>query len=143
MVQGKAELHVLTEFCPFAMGFVIITPQNRAIIIDGGTYTESGNVKAHVGDRKVAAWILTHTDGDHIGCLKDMIVSKDPMLDKVECFYSNFHTSEFFRSLGGEPHAKFVDLYDSYISENNSLHIFRFSRKGSQIEARRSRNCHP
>ena len=83
MAKGKAELHILTEFCPFAMGYVIITPEDRAIIIDGGTYTEAHNVKAHVGDREIAAWILTHTDGDHVGCLKDLIVSKDPILDKV------------------------------------------------------------
>jgi beta-lactamase superfamily II metal-dependent hydrolase len=127
MVQGKAELHVLTEFCPFAMGFVIITPQNRAIIIDGGTYTEVENVKAHVGDRTVAAWILTHTDGDHIGCLRHMILSKDPFLDQIECFYSNFHTAEFFRSVdsgkSGEGAAKWVELYDSYLAENNKQYI--------------------
>ena len=123
MIKGKAELHILTEFCPFAMGFVIITPEDRAIIIDGGTYTEAHNVKAHVGDREIAAWILTHTDGDHVGCLKDLIVSKDPILDRVECFYSNFHTAEFFRSLGGEPHAKFVDLYDGYIAESGKKFI--------------------
>ena len=123
MVKGKSELHVLTEFCPFAMGFVIITPENRAIIIDGGTYTEAHNVKAHVGDREIVAWFLTHTDSDHIGCLRDMIVSNDPFLDRVECFYSNFHTAEFFRSLGGEAHAKWVERFDRYLEENNKKHI--------------------
>ena len=102
MVKGKAQLHILTEFCPFAMGFVIITPANRAIIIDGGRYTEAHNVKAHVGDREVAAWFLTHTDGDHVGCLEEMIVKKDPFLNRVQGFYSNFHTPAFFRSLGGD-----------------------------------------
>jgi beta-lactamase superfamily II metal-dependent hydrolase len=145
MAKGKAELHILTEFCPFAMGFVIITPENRAIIIDGGTYTEAHNVKAHVGDREIAAWILTHTDGDHVGCLKDLIVSKNPILDRVECFYSNFHTPEFFRSLGGEPHAKFVELYDSYIAENNKKFIRpvagdRFGIDGLDFEILFSKN---
>lgn len=119
MAKRNTELHVLTEFCPFAMGFVIITPEDRAIIIDGGTYTEAHNVKAHVGDREIAAWILTHTDGDHVGCLKDLIASNDPILDRVECFYYNFHTPEFFRSLGGEPHAKIVELFDSYMMTND------------------------
>lgn len=145
MAKGKAELHILTEFCPFAMGFVIITPENRAIIIDGGTYTEAHNVKAHVGDREIAAWILTHTDGDHVGCIKDLIVSKDPILDKVECFYSNFHTPEFFRSLGGEPHARFVELYDAYIAENNKKYIApvkgdKFEIDGLQFEMLFSKN---
>ena len=145
MAKGKAELHILTEFCPFAMGFVIITPEDRAIIIDGGTYTEAHNVKAHVGDREIAAWILTHTDGDHVGCIKDLIVSKDPILDRVECFYSNFHTPDFFRSLGGEPHAKFVELYDAYLTENNKKHIQpvkgdRFEIDGLDFEILFSKN---
>ena len=123
MVKGKARLHILTEFCPFAMGFVIITPDDRAIIIDGGTYTEAHNVKAHVGEREVAAWILTHTDGDHVGCLKSMIDQNDPFLDRVSCFYSNFHTVEFFRSLNGEPHAQWVETYDAYIKENNKGYV--------------------
>ena len=145
MAKRKAELHILTEFCPFAMGFVIITPEDRAIIIDGGTYTEAHNVISHVGDREIAAWILTHTDGDHVGCLKDLIVSKNPILDRVECFYSNFHTPEFFRSLGGEPHAKFVELYDSYIAENNKKFIRpvagdRFEIDGLDFEILFSKN---
>jgi beta-lactamase superfamily II metal-dependent hydrolase len=123
MTKGVAELHVLTEFCPFAMGFVIITPEDRAIIIDGGTYTEAHNVKAHVGDRPVAAWFLTHTDGDHVGCLRDMINTEDPFLDRVECFYANFHTTEFFRSLNGESHAKWVELYESYLEKSGKKSV--------------------
>lgn len=119
MVKNKAELHILTEFCPFAMGFVIITPKNRAIIIDGGTYTEMDNLKAHVGDRPVAAWIITHTDKDHFAGLRDMILARDPFLDRVECFYSNFHTPAFFRSMENEGHASNVELYESYIAESN------------------------
>jgi ribonuclease BN (tRNA processing enzyme) len=114
MVKGKAELHVLTEFCPFAMGFVIITSENRAIIIDGGTYTEMPNVKAHVGDRPIAAWIITHTDKDHFAGLKDMMLANDPYLDRVECFYANFHTPAFFRSMGDETYASWVEIYDAY-----------------------------
>ena len=123
MAKKSAELHVLTEYCPFSMGFVIITPEDRAIIIDGGTYTEAHNVKAHVGDRPVVAWFLTHTDGDHVGCLRDMIRQEDPFLDQVECFYANFHTPEFFRSLNGEPHAKWVETYEAYLAEKNKKSV--------------------
>ena len=115
MVKGKAELHVLTEYSPYAMGLVIITPSNKAIIIDGGRPTEEFNVKAHVGDRDIAAWILTHTHGDHVSCLSGLISKKDPMLDRVECFISNFHTPEFFRSVESEGEAKFVEKYKNYI----------------------------
>ena len=118
MVKGKAELHVLTEYSPYAMGLVIITPSNKAIIIDGGRPTEEFNVKAHVGNRDIAAWILTHTHGDHVSCLSGLISKKDPMLDRVECFISNFHTPEFFRSVGSEGEAQFVEKYKNYIETN-------------------------
>ena len=136
MVKGKAELHILTEFCPFAMGFVIITSENRAIIIDGGEYTEMDNVKAHVGDRPVAAWILTHTDCDHIGGLKEMILGNDPFLDRVECFYYNFHTPEFFRAVDpekyGDHYAKVVETFDSYIERSKKPHVIPV--KGDRFE---------
>jgi beta-lactamase superfamily II metal-dependent hydrolase len=123
MVKGKAELHVLTEFCPFAMGFVIITSENRAIIIDGGTYTEMPNVKAHVGDRPIAAWIITHTDKDHFAGLKDMMLENDPFLDRVECFYANFHTPAFFRSMGDETYASWVEIYDAYAARHEGRFV--------------------
>lgn len=118
MAKRKAELHVLTEYSPYAMGLVIITPSDRAIIIDGGRPTEEFNVKAHVGDREIAAWILTHTHGDHVSCLSGLISKKDPMLDRVQCYISNFHTPEFFRLVGSEGEAKFVEKYDAYIKES-------------------------
>ena len=59
-MKKRAKLHVLTEYSQYSMGFVIITPEDRAIIIDGGRSLELPNVEAHVGDRPVAAWILTH-----------------------------------------------------------------------------------
>lgn len=145
MAVRRAELHVLTEFCPFAMGFVIITPEDRAIIIDGGTYTESHNVKAHVGDRPIAAWFLTHSDGDHVGCLRDMIKQEDPFLDRVECFYANFHTTEFFRAQKGESHAAWVELYDGYLATKHKASVRpvkgdRFSIDGLQFEILFSKN---
>ena len=118
MAKVKAELHILTEYSPFAMGFVIITPEDRAIIIDGGTYAELWNVKKHVGDREIAAWIFTHTDGDHVGVFANMMGQNDPMLDRVQTYISNFHTPEFFRSVGGEGAAKFVEKYNAYIADN-------------------------
>ena len=60
MKNKRSQLHVLTEYSQYSMGFVIITPEDRAIIIDGGRSLELPNVAAHVGDREVAAWILTH-----------------------------------------------------------------------------------
>ena len=123
MVKGKAQLHILSEYSPYAMGLVLITADDRAIIIDGGRDTEIFNVKAHVGDRPIAAWILTHTHGDHVGCIQTLISTKDPILDRVECFISNFHTPEFFRLVGSEGEARFVERFNSFIADNGKKHI--------------------
>jgi len=93
MAIKKAELHILTEFCPFAMGFVIITPEDRAIIIDGGTYTEIENVKAHVGEREVAAWFLTHAHADHTAAFLHFARNHadDVRVERIVC---NFTTTD-------------------------------------------------
>lgn len=99
--KKAAELHILTEYSPFAMGFVIITPEDRAIIIDGGWKNEFPNILDHVGDREIAAWILTHPDGDHIGALLFAMRTDHAVLDRVKAFYYNFPTAEFCAACEG------------------------------------------
>ena len=117
MAKGHAELHILTEYAPFSMGFVIITKEDRAIIIDGGTPHELHNVEDHVGDREVAAWIITHPHPDHIGCLIYAMRKGSPILKRVKRFVCNFHSPEFFKACGGECVAD-VDKFRRYTSEN-------------------------
>jgi beta-lactamase superfamily II metal-dependent hydrolase len=77
------------------MGFVIITPEDRAIIIDGGLSNEFPNVVDHVGNRPVAAWILTHPHSDHITCISHALTHNHPLIDRTEKFIYNFHSLEF------------------------------------------------
>ena len=90
-----AELHVLTEYSYFSMGFVIITDKGRAIIIDGGRTAEIHNIEAHVGDRPIAAWILTHPHLDHVTAFSHMMKENHPYVERTEKVYYNFHTPEF------------------------------------------------
>lgn len=99
-MDQQAELHILTEYSPYSMGFVIITKENRAIIIDGGRLQELPNVAAHVGDREVAAWILTHPDGDHIGAITDAMKLSHPLIAATEAFLYQFHSVEFCAKWG-------------------------------------------
>ena len=96
MNKKRAMVHVLTEYSQYSMGFVIITPEDRAIIIDGGRPQELPNVAAHVGDREVAAWIITHPHSDHVTCLNHALKHEHPLIEKTERFIYNFHDYDFY-----------------------------------------------
>ncbi len=105
-----AELHVLTEYSPFSMGFVIITDKDRAIIIDGGRTLEIHNIEAHVGEREVAAWILTHPHADHIIAFNHMMFKDDhPIAKRTEKIICNFHSYAFHMACNeSEASAKYL-----------------------------------
>ncbi|MBE6633582.1 MAG: MBL fold metallo-hydrolase [Ruminococcaceae bacterium] len=102
MKNKRAQLHVLTEYSQYSMGFVIITPEDRAIIIDGGRSQELPNVAAHVGDRPVAAWILTHPHSDHINCINHALKHKHPLIERTEKFIYHFHDLDFYSQYAKE-----------------------------------------
>ena len=105
MATRRTELHILTEYSPFSMGFVLITPNDRAIIIDGGRVEELPNVAAHVGNRPVAAWILTHPHGDHAWCFQHALKNDHPLIAATERVICNFHSSSFYEAHGGKGEA--------------------------------------
>ena len=113
MPKKRAYLHILTEYSQYSMGFVLITPEDRAIIIDGGRPLELENVANHVGDRPVAAWILTHPHSDHITCINHAIKYDHPLIKATERFISRFPTLDFCAPLTGEgerkPLADFIE----------------------------------
>lgn len=59
-------LYQLKEVSPYMMSFVVITKEDRAIVIDGGRPEDMPSLKACIAGRRIAAWILTHAHDDHI-----------------------------------------------------------------------------
>lgn len=114
MATRRAELHILTDYSPYSMGFVLITPNDRAIIIDGGRPLELHNVAAHVGDRPVAAWILTHPHGDHISCFNYALKHDHPLIGATDQFICNFHSSDFYAKYSSEAEAKTCLEFETY-----------------------------
>lgn len=53
------------------MGFVIVTAEDHAIVIDGGRPEDMPLLKKLVGGRHISAWILTHAHNDHISGFVD------------------------------------------------------------------------
>ena len=68
MKNPETVLHLLKEESPYMMSFVIITREDRAIVIDGGRPEDMPALKACLGGRQIAAWILTHSHNDHYSC---------------------------------------------------------------------------
>ena len=65
-MNEKTLLYQITETSKFMMGFVLVTKQNNAIVVDGGRPEDMPLLKEYIGGRHISAWILTHGHGDHI-----------------------------------------------------------------------------
>ena len=89
-----AELYMLTEHSPFMMGFVFLTDGGQAIVVDGGRPADMPHLFELVGDRKIAAWILTHPHLDHISGFNDLIANGFD-LNRIETVYYNFPSVAF------------------------------------------------
>ena len=118
MKNKRAMLHILTEFSQYSMGFVIITPEDRAIIIDGGRSLELPNLAEHVGDRPVAAWILTHPHSDHITCINHALKTGHELIERTKKFIYHFHECEFYSQYTKEgerePYLQFIERIKPY-----------------------------
>ena len=66
MKNSKTLLYQITETSKYMMGFVIVTREDNAIVIDGGRPEDMPLLKEYIGKRHISAWILTHPHNDHI-----------------------------------------------------------------------------
>ncbi len=86
---------MLTETSPFMMSFVLITKEDRVIVVDGGREEDMPLLKEYVGGRRVAAWIFTHPHVDHIsGFISEWKKNKCADFDIEKVVY-NFPTREW------------------------------------------------
>jgi glyoxylase-like metal-dependent hydrolase (beta-lactamase superfamily II) len=89
-MNNKTLLYQITETSKFMMGFVIVTKENNAIVIDGGREEDMPLLKKYIGGRHISAWILTHPHYDHInGFITEFKKNKLEDFD-VEKVYYNF-----------------------------------------------------
>ncbi len=88
------ELYMITEYSPFKMGFVFLTDGGQAVVVDGGRPSDMPPLLEIIGERKIAAWILTHPHLDHISGFNDLI-AKGFDTDRIEKVYYNFPSVAF------------------------------------------------
>jgi len=93
------------------MSFVLKTKGGRLIVIDGGHKEETENLlrvleqltpKGRVPT--VSAWLLTHLHSDHYGAFTNIVENYSEYSNrvKVEHFYCNLVTEEFYTTLSRE-----------------------------------------
>jgi len=81
---------------------LIITPNNKTILIDAGEQSEGRKVKAYLTKNyvdKIDLLIGTHPHSDHIGGLSEIINSFEIdkiIMPKKLCILSNFCISNYF-----------------------------------------------
>ncbi len=86
----KTTLYMLKEASPFMMSFVIVTEQNRCIVVDGGRPDDMPALKAAIGGRTVAAWIMTHAHSDHVSGILSELEKNGAYDFDVERVYHHF-----------------------------------------------------
>ncbi|MBQ9115451.1 MAG: MBL fold metallo-hydrolase [Clostridia bacterium] len=90
MKNPKTLLYQITETSEFMMGFVLITKENNAIVIDGGRPEDMPLLKQYIGGRHISAWILTHAHSDHISGLVDELEKNGGADFDIERICCNF-----------------------------------------------------
>lgn len=90
MKNSKTLMYQLTETSRYMMGFVIVTKENNAIVIDGGRPLDMPLLKKYIAGRHISAWILTHAHEDHISGFVDEIEKNGGCDFDIEKIYYNF-----------------------------------------------------
>ena len=97
-MNNNTVLYQLTETSQFMMSFVLVTKEDNVIVIDGGRPADMPLLKQYVGDRHIAAWILTHAHNDHISGLVDEYEKNGAADFDIGTVYYNFPPYEIIEN---------------------------------------------
>ena len=108
-MNDKTLLYQITETSKFMMSFVLVTKSDNVIVIDGGCKEDMPLLKEYVGNRHIAAWILTHPHDDHIsGFISEFNRNRLADFD-IEKLYYNFPPYNELKGRTDVPDAKYFD----------------------------------
>lgn len=67
------------------MGYVIITENDKIIVVDGGTEGDADNLAKYINEhgKKVDYWFITHLHNDHAGALYKIVNTTDIEIDNI------------------------------------------------------------
>lgn len=106
------------ESVTLAMGYVIITPDNKVIAIDGGYVSGDTDIMLKLlrtFTNKVDYWFLTHFHTDHTTVLAQLLENEDIV---VENLYYDFPTTEMVKNLSSDSDYPFCDKFEGLVRNN-------------------------
>ncbi|MFZ0338754.1 MAG: MBL fold metallo-hydrolase [Terracidiphilus sp.] len=104
------------------MGYILLTSQNKVIVIDGGDADQCQYVEYFLGllGNRVAAWYLSHPHDDHVGALATML-SRGTNI-QIDHIYASFPTREWVAMLpDDEDESATLGMYDLFASANAQI----------------------
>ena len=106
------------ESITLAMGYVVITPDNKVIVIDGGYVGGDTDIMLKLlrtFTHKVDYWFLTHFHTDHTTVPAQLIEYQDIVIENL---YYDFPTSQMVKDLSGDSDYPFCDKFENLVKNN-------------------------
>ncbi len=106
------------ESITLAMGYVVITPDNKVIVIDGGYVGGDTDIMLKLlrtFTHKVDYWFLTHFHTDHTTVAAQLIEYQDIVIENL---YYDFPTSQMVKDLSGDSDYPFCDKFEDLVKNN-------------------------
>ena len=121
MVNTQTMLYMLSETKYSMMSYVIITRRDRAIVIDGGWAEDMPNLKRHINNREIAAWILTHPHKDHISGFVNEIMQNGGRDFDIKKIYYHFPPFEDLHNHTPEDYSYYKSEFEDMLPAFNSI----------------------
>ena len=106
------------ESITLAMGYVVITPDNKVIVIDGGYVAGDTTIMLKLLrtlTHKVDYWFLTHFHTDHTTVPAQLLENEDIVIENL---YYDFPTSQMVKDLSGDSDYPFCDKFKDLVKNN-------------------------
>ncbi len=98
------------------MGYVLVTPKGKVIVVDGGSNAEVDSLIKFIRTftNKVDYWVLTHFHSDHSTAIYTILKNYDIKIDNL---YFDFPSSADVKSLSGDADGWLSDALTETINE--------------------------
>ncbi len=82
---GGVKLYQMDNVSALMCGYVVVTPEGRVLVFDGGGINDADNLYAFLKELggHVDAWFLTHFHQDHVNALVGILENHDIVIEKL------------------------------------------------------------
>lgn len=82
---GGVKLYQMENVSALMCGYVVVTPEGRVLVIDGGGINDADNLYSFLKELggRVDGWFLTHFHEDHVNALVGILEKYDIIIEKL------------------------------------------------------------